>query len=474
MKKIRKILLVTITVLLLSTSSSVLFPAKTKADGLMDAVFLGGAESIFGCREGEKTAGEAYVKSCGSGSVQGASDSESIMRDHGALGVTANMIDMLYENPPASGIVYAQQTWDKFRTNVTGEVYAQEVYSPGVGFSLLQPVQPYWAWARNISYGFFILIFIAIALQILFRSKIDGQNPATLANSIPGVIISLALVTLSYAITGLTIDLVTIGSNFIKGIYETSGLMEDGSRLPNPDDPRMSVWFVFSTALEGKSAGGELSNIAKGISTEGIALESAANLANGILENTAGSSLISLILGVTILFAAMKLFFELVRRYIQIILNVVLAPILFLLGAMPGGLQKAIFPFMRGFLANATVFIAIYAIFGFMVVLLKDQTHFTTGNYGYVPPLIGFQRDGDMGGIPFNSIKTLVAFSLFITTTLIPDMIDKALDAPDFTQIVNNLRASTAQGAQQTSALLKGVLGTLGNIQGLTGGQGQR
>ena len=448
------------------------FDAKAVEQGFVVGLPRAINKSILGtdCAK-ETSAGEAHLYSCSNNGSTGSNQNK------GAFGSVMGLTLSMYDNPPASGIIYAQQQWGKFKSNLSGEVYAQDstTYFPGLGFNLLEAVQPFWAWARNISYGLFILVFIGIALQILFRQKIDGQNPVTLANSIPGAIVALALVSLSYVLTGLSIDLITVGTNFVKQLFVNNsfeGVTSD--TVPAPDDPQTSVWFVFDSAIRQKYTGGAgqaIGGIVGGISSDNGIIQAVTNAVNSISGNDAGSALLSLIFGTSILFAALKLFFELIRRYVQIIFNVVISPFFFLLGAMPGGIEKAILPFMRGMLANSVVFIVIYALFAFMYVFMKVDS----GDIGYLPPLVGIENSTTSGGIPFDSIKALLCYSLFLTTPLIPDMIQKALNAPDLTEIIQNLQTRTAQGVSTAKNLGLFVLQSAGNLFNAgVGGGGKR
>jgi hypothetical protein len=118
----------------------------------------------------------------------------------GALGFTNSLIASLYAAPPASGVMYLADLWhNKF--------LGKPAYAQGVGFKGLQPILPLWRGFRNVVYLLSSLIFIIIGIMIILRVKISPQAIVTIQSAIPQIITTLILVTFSYAIAGLAIDL---------------------------------------------------------------------------------------------------------------------------------------------------------------------------------------------------------------------------------------------------------------------------
>ncbi|MBU1129756.1 hypothetical protein KKE45_00350 [Patescibacteria group bacterium] len=115
----------------------------------------------------------------------------------GTVGTIANLSGQLYQ-PPASGIQYIAQ----IKNNLLGK----PAYAQGMGFVGLQPILPLWKGFRNTVYILSSLIFIALGLMVMFRVKSSPQTIITIQNAIPQIIVTLLLVTFSYAIAGLIID----------------------------------------------------------------------------------------------------------------------------------------------------------------------------------------------------------------------------------------------------------------------------
>jgi len=133
----------------------------------------------------------------------------------GALGVMSQGIAILYTP--------ALHTGDYIRYLGQSFGIAKPAHAQGVGFDALSPIIPLWTTFRNVSYLFFILIFIVIGVGIMLRSRIDPRTVMTIQNQIPKIIISLILITFSFAIAGFLIDLMYITIYIVYGLLATSG-----------------------------------------------------------------------------------------------------------------------------------------------------------------------------------------------------------------------------------------------------------
>lgn len=119
----------------------------------------------------------------------------------GALGLLSGGIAILY-TPPANTASYVSYLSQNF--GITKPTYAQ---SQGIGFDSISPLIGVWGVFRDLSYLLFIFIFILIGIAIMLRAKIDPRTVMTIQNQIPKLIIGIIMVTFSFAIAGLLIDL---------------------------------------------------------------------------------------------------------------------------------------------------------------------------------------------------------------------------------------------------------------------------
>lgn len=124
----------------------------------------------------------------------------------GAIGIVNNLNGVLYSQP-TSGLQYIAQ--------IKNDFLGKPAYAQGVGFPGLQPLLPMWREFRNVIYILTSLFFIGIGIMVMLRVKISPQAIVTLQSAIPKLITTLILVTFSYAIAGLIIDL----SNFFLALF---------------------------------------------------------------------------------------------------------------------------------------------------------------------------------------------------------------------------------------------------------------
>jgi hypothetical protein len=188
--------------------------------------------------------------------------------------------DALLNEKPTSGIIYAQEMFD--RVTNPGKVYAQSAtpYYPGLGFNLLSPIRSIWGWSTTFVYSFMIIIILGIAFSLLFQNALSGKQVVQLSTAIPNVVIAMVLIPLSYPIAGFAIDFMALGANLVHGVmlsgntaiasqfYSTNNIKITGGALgaftlfgarpgDEPisntsnrglyiDDPRISVWRAFT------------------------------------------------------------------------------------------------------------------------------------------------------------------------------------------------------------------------------------
>jgi hypothetical protein len=108
--------------------------------------------------------------------------------------------------------------------------------APPNGFEGLKPVLGLWKASRDISYFLLIIAFVFIGLGVMLRVKIDPRTVMTIQNQIPRVIIAIILITFSYAIAAIMIDLMWATtyalSNTITNVSNPEVKECDGSARP--------------------------------------------------------------------------------------------------------------------------------------------------------------------------------------------------------------------------------------------------
>jgi len=281
----------------------------------------------------------------------------------GLVGLTNNNIAALY-NPPFSGVQYLASV----KNNFLGKpAYAANDYQG------LSGILPLWRGFRNATYAIFSIIFIAIGITIMLRVKISPQAVISIQSAIPNLVASLILVTFSYAIAGLLIDL----SYVIEGLG-ISLILKASNSLPvstaeiikNPDvmgkiAALLPGWtlFIFSLVISGI-----------------VGAISALTGSFGIL-GIISMAVIWGVIGIIILWYTFKFFIGLTKCYITIILKTIIGPLEIALGAIPN-MKMGFGSWFTNIIANVLVF-PISIIF---LVMLQAIIEATKGQSLWMPP----------------------------------------------------------------------------------------
>ena len=326
----------------------------------------------------------------------------------GAYGFTANLVAQVLTQPPVSSREYFADLGKNF--GIIKPAYAQ-----GIGFKGLSNLLPLWKATRNLAYILFVIIFLITGLAIMFRVKLDPKTVVTIQNAIPKLIIALILVTFSYAIVGLLIDLIYL--IIYLGVLALAGPIQmvnhSATAIADTQSKFTSLSFLEGIGL---ILGGEIQAISNMIgkplvnsifSTGGIML-----LPTKFIFAVGIGALSTLIFAVIALFLMVKLLLSLLSSYIKIIISVIIAPLQIMMGVLPGS-SMGFGSWFKNLLANVLVFPAV-ALFMLLGSLLTQM--WSTGP-GWTPPVLGF-AGGDLTGI--------IGFAMLLLAYKIPDMVKAA------------------------------------------------
>lgn len=120
------------------------------------------------------------------------------------LGKMSNLIALPYKYPMSSGTYWIASSLKN--AGLVPTSYAAE----GVGFASLKPIMNLWIIFRDVAYLIIVLILVTIGFLIMFRMKINAQTVISVENSLPKIVVTLLLITFSFAIAGLLVDLMYI------------------------------------------------------------------------------------------------------------------------------------------------------------------------------------------------------------------------------------------------------------------------
>lgn len=133
-------------------------------------------------------------------------------------GLASTYLDMVSQSQ-LSGIGYFNNLFHKL-----SPVSSVKAADNGTGFSVGQSMVSLWRITRNLSYSLLVIAIVIIAFMIMFRVKINPQTVITIQSALPKLIVSMILITFSYAIAGFLIDLMYVVIGLIATIISTGGL----------------------------------------------------------------------------------------------------------------------------------------------------------------------------------------------------------------------------------------------------------
>ncbi len=271
----------------------------------------------------------------------------------GLLGAADRFVNYAYTNQPSVNLVaHLGNEWVPGYKESTSGLYAADKQS-GYDELMDSGISNIWAKFRDLAYLFFVVVMIVIGFMIMFRSKLGGQTLVTLGNTIPNVIIGLILVTFSFAIAGLIIDVGGLITSFLASLFDGKlASIEDIGHL-------MQSIFTPETMETGKKVTGFGLLGSIGVGTIGTLLGAS------ILPFVAGAGLIALLLILVLIgvvfVGVVKLLITLYKAYFGILLGVALGPLQIMIGTIPGQNHMTM-NWLLGIVRNVLVFPVVFFI----------------------------------------------------------------------------------------------------------------
>lgn len=327
----------------------------------------------------------------------------------GALAASGKLVAGLYSAPPASGVEYLAGQFQKL--NPVQPAYAQQ----GIGYNALSPVQEIWAAFRNISYVGFIVVFVVVGFMIMFRAHISPQAVATVQDSLPRIVIALILVTFSYALAGLMIDIMFLFLNVLINALKAVGALDDGADVIFTQSVFGIVWGswkeLFVTVAEA------LNDV----------IDAVVNLGwlDGII-GFIGGGIGALVIAIALLFVMFRVFFMLLIAYATIVILTIAAPFFFLFQALPG--NNGAKDWFKQMAANIAVFPVTAIMFLLAGILANVDKLGATGVGQLTDAEIG-QFPLLTGGISAEAIGSIIGIGVLLMTPQAADMVKKAIGA---------------------------------------------
>lgn len=277
-----------------------------------------------------------------------------------------------------------------------------------------------WGTFRNIAYLGYVIIIIIVGFMIMFRKNLPGQIVVSLGNTIPQIIFGLILVTFSFAIVGIVMDvgktsMKVIGSMFVSVYKEEDptvteedlvGVEDIGSLTDEALITAKQDGFIVSNLrklpLIGENLADSYSGTAgtvKKIVGQSVGIFTLTALADVMTKNIQNMHFDVNILGVDLvldiaaetiksiitlplnaikvglttflirnillllvcLYASFKLFITMLMTYLKLFINVIFGPIQIMLGSLPGNFSSTT-KWFKSVIANVFTFVGIYLV----------------------------------------------------------------------------------------------------------------
>jgi len=273
----------------------------------------------------------------------------------GLLGQAANLTSTLLLAKPAATSDYIAYISGNLKNHqIIDQAYAA---TPGYGFTALSPILPLWRAFRNVAYLLFALAFVLYGVMIMLRVKIDSKTAATIELAIPKLIATLLIITFSYAIVGLLVDISTVITGLAVNVLAVGGIL-------NMD------WFTGSTIIPIAGGTSWLGGFGSFFVNTIVALMVApfilisflfapyAGLTGSVvfmLGATMGwGFIIGIIIFIAILISYVKLIMKLFSAFLSIVVSLIFAPIILLGNVFPG--SSAFSTWLLSIYGNLAVF----------------------------------------------------------------------------------------------------------------------
>lgn len=329
---------------------------------------------------------------------------------NGLIGSTNKVIASLYA-PPISGVQYIADSINSFMGK---PAYAAN----NDGFNQLKGIQPLWKICRNTVYTLISVIFVVMGLMIMLRIKISPQATVTIQNSIPKIITTLILVTFSYAICGLIIDLTyliqalvlslitqTDSANIFTGNIDLPHLIKGGW------DAYWSLAYKTMSNANFSTTGWTISILGGIVGVVIGAFAGPLALAGAVFGGIIGLAILLIFTFIQLI----KFLFGCAKAYIILLLKIISAPLEIALGAFPN--SKIGF---SSWFIQTIAYASVFPICLIFLVILNVILNAVTFNQVWTPGVLQGNAIGSyVGGI--------VGLSGLIILAKLPNLIPEAI-----------------------------------------------
>ncbi len=347
-----------------------------------------------------------------------------------------------------------------------------KVQAQGIGYKALSPVLQIWKAFRNVAYSLYIIIFLVIGVMIMLRTKINAQTIISIQNSLPNLLVTLLLITFSYAIAGFIVDLIYLSMYLIVYIAEAGSLIKDAGGVMD----KVLNNNIMYMMLSGRDRIHTIAALAIGSFTDQITASSGLAKLGGVTQGLAFA-----VIGLGVLIGMFKTLWQLMQSYFMIIVLTVVSPLQLLMNGIPG--SKSFSNWARNLLANAAVFPTVLAMLLFGAILMGpgteklviegNQVNPFEVNTGYlqggetdstrwVPPFLSFVDNSEVT-TPVSIQETFMALLGIFIIMMVPAAAQMTRDTLKVEQskYTSEIMAGIGQGYGAASYLPKAYISSL-------------
>ncbi len=289
--------------------------------------------------------------------------------------INKGIMAMFLLKPVGSTDYIAYVTRNLANKRIIPQTYAAYT-GPGIGFESFTGLLGIWKAFRNVAYMVFIVVFVLYGFMMIFRVKIDPKTVTSFEMALPKLIVTLLLITFSYAIVGFLVDLMYVSLNLIASILGTAGLIKAPVYYNNISAVSGNQGLVLSflmNLLFSLFASSQIMIVLFGTFPAGWGVIS------GIISALFGF-IFWIFIVIALVFIYGQLFFNLLKAYLSIIISLIFAPLILLQNVLPG--RDSFGEWVRGITANLMAFPATFFFLCLSAILMFQPLAYFTDQVG--------------------------------------------------------------------------------------------
>lgn len=358
-----------------------------------------------------------------------------------------------FKSKSVSGIGYILNTAEKF--SIVPVAQAQT----GFGYTANNIIMKLWKEVRDISYLLLTIAVVVLAFMIMFKVKINPQTVISIQSALPRVVIAIVLITFSYAIAGLLIDVMYIVLGIISAFLIRAKISSDS-------------WIdLFYFITQGANIIWLFLNYFLAFIIAIFINQFFTILGVGYVGVQLGIGIILLILlliiAIIIIFVQIfKTIVLLLKTFVQITLSIIIAPLQILLGTINP--QLGFSSWLRTMTANLAVYPVVTLLFVLAFFFLRQSLNVLGLDLGFLVPFkLQSSLDFSLGtwdppftfGTGENGYKFLLIVSSVGIVSMIPktaELIKSLIEGKPFdmqsalSELTSPIKTITSSGPYRT------------------------